>query len=84
MLHGAQIYHWPKEKRPLDSGALPVMHAKCVANEKSFLISSANLTGQAVSSNMELGILHHDAEKAQELLKHFNTLIASGVLAKLQ
>ncbi len=80
-LRGAKFYHWPKDKRPSDASA--VMHAKCVVSEKSFLISSANLTGSAVNSNMELGILHHDEEKAQELLRHFNKLIETGVLERL-
>lgn len=80
-LQGAFFYHWPSNRRPRNRAGHPAkMHAKCAVNETSFLITSANLTGDGINGNMELGILHHDPEKAALLLAQFDQLISSGEL----
>lgn len=80
-LRGAFFYHWPSDRRPRNRAGHPAkMHAKCAANETSFLITSANLTGDGINGNMELGILHHDPEKATLLLAQFDQLISRGEL----
>lgn len=80
-LQGAFFYHWPLDRRPRNRAGHPAkMHAKCAANETSFLITSANLTGDGINGNMELGILHHDPAKAALLLTQFDQLISSGEL----
>lgn len=80
-LQGAFFYHWPSDRRPRNRAGHPAkMHAKCAANETSFLVTSANLTGDGINGNMELGILHHDPEKAALLLEQFDQLIRSGEL----
>lgn len=68
-------YCWPKEKRP--DGAL--MHAKAViADGRSALITSANLTERAIDSNIELGVLIHGESVSKRLRDHVLSLIASG------
>ena len=80
-LQGAFFYHWPSDRRPRNRAGHPAkMHAKCAANETSFLVTSANLTSDGINGNMELGILHHDPEKAALLLAQFDQLISSGEL----
>ena len=52
-LPAAKFYIWDKKHNP--DGAS--VHAKCaVADRTTALITSANLTGKAMNSNMELGI----------------------------
>lgn len=64
-LKDAAFYHWPLEKRPRNKSGNPAkMHAKCAVSESAFLITSANLTQDAIDHNIELGILHRDKEKA--------------------
>lgn len=83
-LHGVEVYHWPKEQREVYApGKHPVMHAKCVVTEKEFLISSANLTENAITSNMELGVHVGDYKKSNLLINQFNSLISSKILVSL-
>ena len=80
-LRGAGFYHWPTERRPRNRAGHPAkMHAKCAVSETTFLITSANLTGDAINGNMELGMVHRDPEKAARLLAQFDQLIRSGEL----
>lgn len=75
--HKANVsyYCWPKEKRP--EGGL--MHAKAViADGRSALITSANLTERAIDSNIELGLLIHGESVSKRLRGHILSLIASG------
>jgi phosphatidylserine/phosphatidylglycerophosphate/cardiolipin synthase-like enzyme len=68
-------YCWPREKRP--GGAL--LHAKAViADGRSALITSANLTERAIDSNIELGLLIHSESVSKRLRGHILSLIASG------
>lgn len=77
LAHRANVayYCWPKEKRP-DGG---LMHAKAViADGRSALITSANLTERAIDSNIELGLLIHGESVSKRLRGHILSLIASG------
>ncbi|WP_418741078.1 phospholipase D-like domain-containing protein [Desulfovibrio sp.] len=56
------------------------MHAKCAISESAFLITSANLTQDAIDHNIELGILHRDREKAASLIRQFENLIIKSIL----
>ena len=53
------VYFWPKENRPLgDNNKVGILHVKCVVADGEWLfLSSANLTQQAFTINMELGML---------------------------
>lgn len=64
---GIDIYHWPAEQRQVDNGQPGVLHAKfAVADEHTLFISSANLTGDALAVNIELGVLIHGGTQAGE------------------
>ncbi|MEI6415656.1 MAG: DISARM system phospholipase D-like protein DrmC, partial [Pseudomonadota bacterium] len=53
------IYFWPQENRPVgENKKVGILHVKCaVADGEWLFLSSANLTQQAFTLNMELGML---------------------------
>ena len=76
-LPGACAYVWPKEQRP--SGGL--LHAKAVVADRSrALVTSANLTGNAIDVNIELGLLIQNQPVARRIAEHVFGLINDGVL----
>lgn len=82
ILARVQVYIWLKENRPIDAqkryGSL---HAKCaVCDEQHLFISSANLTAYAMSLNIEMGVLIHNQNLAQQTIEQINTLISYGIL----
>lgn len=76
----ARIYVWDG-----GGGTIPgVIHAKCaVADGKSALITSANLTGSAMWRNMELGSLIRGGRQPERLRNHFRSLIETNVLKEV-
>lgn len=75
-LSGATFYHWPVEKRQTNAAGKPgKMHAKCAVNDDSFIITSANLTNDAICNNIELGLWQQDRTRARQLLSYFDNLI---------
>jgi putative cardiolipin synthase len=76
------FYEWPTDQRDvLGSGGRPAMHVKaCIADEHTALITSANLTGLAIDSNMELGLLLRGDPVPRRLARHFRQLMVDGVL----
>ena len=69
------FYTWPFAKRP--PGAL--LHAKVVIIDGSTaLVTSANLTEHAISTNLEIGILIEDGDAPQRIHDHIKALIAAG------
>ena len=78
----AEIFRWPPDNRPRDEeGRIGTLHAKCaVADESLAFVSSANLTGDALESNMELGMLVEGGDTARRIRSHFDRLIQQGVL----
>lgn len=76
------VYVWPLERRPRDPQGRPgALHAKCaVADEDVLFVSSANLTGFALTLNMELGLLISGGELPGRVAKHLGELIEAGVL----
>ena len=76
-LPGAKFYTWFTKNEP----NLAVVHAKCaVADDKFALITSANLTGKAMSDNMELGVMLRKGNLPRQLYKHFESLIAEKII----
>lgn len=70
-----KFFVWPRARRP--SGAL--LHAKAVvADASAALITSANLTENAISSNIEIGVLVRGGEAPKRLHDHVTQLIGSG------
>lgn len=77
----AELFCWPAAGTVLPNGGTVRMHVKAaVADDHTALIGSANLTGQALSQNMELGLLVEGGEVPRRLDAHFRSLIAAEVL----
>jgi len=74
------VYFWPKEKRK--SGSNPgILHVKCaVADGEWLFLSSANLTQQAFTINMELGVLVRGGTMPERVEKQFERLIQMKIL----
>jgi len=82
LLRKCTVWVWPLEQRERDErnrhGAL---HAKCaLADGERMLVSSANFTGDALSLNMELGLLIEGGDMPREVEEHLEALMRDGVL----
>ena len=76
-LPAARFFVWDKTQNP-DSAAV---HAKCaVADEDVAIVSSANLTGKAMASNMELGVLIYGGAIPRQLTSHLNGLVTEKIV----
>jgi phosphatidylserine/phosphatidylglycerophosphate/cardiolipin synthase-like enzyme len=72
--------HWPAACRP--PGA--ALHAKVIVVDGSVaLVGSANLTGRAMESNLECGILIRGGPQPKAIRDHIAGLYASGCLRRL-
>lgn len=82
---GARVWIWPAAKRVRDDrGRHGTLHAKCaLADARSLLVSSANLTGDALALNMELGLLVEGGEAPVIVREHFHALMRSGALVEV-
>ena len=71
-------YHWPLECRnPPDAK----LHAKAViVDNRDVLLTSANMTNAAYDKNIELGVLCRGGGVADKIQRHFDGLIATGLL----
>ncbi len=80
----ATTYFWPVGQRAKDaSGKVGRLHVKCLVVDDSWLyLSSANLTEQAFTLNMELGLLLHNSKHACQVERHFDALIQQGILVR--
>ena len=75
-LPGAKFYIWDD-----DETSSAAVHAKCaIADDKIALITSANLTGKAMTENMELGVMLRKGNLPRQLHKHFESLIAENII----
>jgi phosphatidylserine/phosphatidylglycerophosphate/cardiolipin synthase-like enzyme len=73
-----RIYHWPADQREPPDAKL---HAKAIiVDSRDVLLTSANMTNAAYDKNIELGILCRGGTTARRVQKHFDALIARGVL----
>jgi len=79
------VYFWPKEHRPLgDNSKVGLLHVKCaVADGEWLFLSSANLTQQAFTINMELGMLVRGGTMPKRVEQQFDRLIQSGQLKQV-
>ena len=72
---GVNFYTWPRIKRP--PGAL--LHAKAViVDGHSALVTSANMTDNAISANIEIGFLIKGGDAPARIYQHIKGLIAAG------
>jgi putative cardiolipin synthase len=86
-------HDWPGSRHPsvyynpqsLGLEALKgVLHAKAIViDERTALVTSANLTEAAFDHNIEVGILSRDAQLATSLVRHFRVLIDTGLLSPM-
>jgi len=77
----ATVYVWPRDQRPEINGQCGVLHAKALIKDDSeLLITSANLTGNAMHLNVEIGVRDHCALNAQAILEQVQRLIMSDQL----
>ncbi|MDY7076593.1 MAG: DISARM system phospholipase D-like protein DrmC [Chloroflexota bacterium] len=77
----ARIYVWPLEKRlKAADGKHGSLHAKlALADGQTMLISSANLTGYAMTLNMEMGLLVHGGPLPAQVETHLERLVEQRV-----
>lgn len=79
----AEFYIWPSTKRAA-GGISGALHAKtAIADSLSAFITSANLTGNAMSANMELGLLIRGGPLPGRLASHFDALIEQATLVEV-
>jgi cardiolipin synthase A/B len=77
----SEIYYWPLDKRERNSSGRPgKLHAKVAVIDDHALISSANLTDDAFSRNLELGMLVSNDQFLTRIRGHFESLCADGTL----
>ena len=80
----AEMYVWPPDQRARQGDARASMHAKgVVADRQVAFVTSANLTGSAITTNMELGLLVRGGDAPHRIADHFDQLITVGVLQPL-
>lgn len=81
----SSVYYWPKENRKQNENKKPgILHVKCaVADGEWLFLSSANLTQQAFTINMELGMLVRGGAIPGRVEKQFQWLIQSGQLKQV-
>ena len=79
------VYFWPKENRPVgDNNKVGILHVKCaVADGEWLFLSSANLTQQAFTVNMELGLLVTGGKLPSQVERHFERLVSAGTLIRV-
>jgi phosphatidylserine/phosphatidylglycerophosphate/cardiolipin synthase-like enzyme len=49
-----------------------------VADQEVALVGSANLTGKALASNLELGVILRDPDVVRRIVRHFLFLMKPG------
>lgn len=81
----SSVYYWPKEQRKLSETNKPgILHVKCaVADGEWLFLSSANLTQQAFTINMELGMLVRGGMIPERVEKQLKRLIQQNILSRL-
>jgi phosphatidylserine/phosphatidylglycerophosphate/cardiolipin synthase-like enzyme len=86
MIDAGCLWFWPIAKRPKNQKGLPgKLHAKClVIDNHEGLISSANLTDDAMERNIEIGLRCVCSPVATQICAKFNTLAEHGILIRLK
>jgi phosphatidylserine/phosphatidylglycerophosphate/cardiolipin synthase-like enzyme len=80
----ASFWVWPLERRPALAAGHASLHAKAaVADDHTALVTSANLTGHGIGSNMELGLLVRGGPVPARLAAHLSELMDGGTLVRV-
>lgn len=84
LLPSINYYVWDPDKRLKPDQFPGVVHAKCaVGDEKLAFITSANLTSAAMDRNMELGVLLRGGELPLRLQRHWEALVYTKHLKRV-
>lgn len=76
-------YYYPPSLE-LEGAKRACLHAKCVVvDEQIAFVSSANFTEAAQERNIEVGVLVRSPVLAARITRHFDALVAAGLLADL-
>ena len=79
LVPGARLYAWHEKVDPFSDGRV---HAKVAAADgKMCFITSANLTGHAMETNMEAGVLISGGMVPKLLDEHLRSLIEMNVIS---
>lgn len=86
LIQAGSLWFWPLAHRPTNSKGLPgKLHAKClVIDRREALVSSANLTDDAMERNIEVGIRCVSSQTARTITTKFATLIETGQLRRVE
>lgn len=85
LVDSVTVYHWPVEMRERNAAGKPgKLHAKLAIIDDVVLISSANLTDDALSRNLEMGIMVRDPRLLQTTLQYIENLMAHGILLQMK
>jgi len=77
----SNIYYWPLDVRERNVYGRPgKLHAKAAVIDNCAVLSSANLTDDAFTRNLELGLLVSSEVLIQRIRNHFDGLCADGTL----
>lgn len=81
-LPGLTLWHWPKSSRGTESAK---MHAKvAIADGRSMLVSSANLTQSGVHDSLEAGVLVRGGTAPLRALEYVRDLQVRSLLVPLR
>lgn len=80
----SEVYFWPMEKRGRNQAGKPgKLHAKLAVIDDVVLLSSANLTDDAFSRNLEIGVRLVDPGILQGAKDHFGILMKDSTLLRV-
>jgi len=78
-----QVFYDPRSL-DLEAGKRACLHAKCVVVDgEAVFISSANFTEAAQERNVEVGLLVRSCRLAGQIVLHFDSLLAGGLLTRV-
>jgi cardiolipin synthase len=81
LIDTVEVYYWPVDKRTRNQAGRPgKLHAKVAIVDNVALVSSANLTDDAFSRNLEVGIMVRNSEFAALTKTYFESLVAEATL----
>lgn len=81
----ACVYAWTVDGGKMPDGRpIGSVHAKCaVADDRIAFLTSANLSEAAMERNMELGVLVRGGHLPEELHRHLEALVKTGVVTRV-
>ena len=82
IIERAQVFIWPKYKRPVDrEGRYGSLHIKsAIVDSQKLFVTSANLTQYAFTLNMEMGVLIQSHYLANQVERQIEDLIEHEIL----